>query len=389
MSKIKAAIRKNEVDKSGKVNIKIRVHHNGKTRYIGTRFYVKPSQFSVQKGRVLKSHQMSAFINAELKKLEANYESKLVASDDTEKISVKEVVSRLRKKYKVVNLIDLFDEVIKSFQSAGSSTSWTYTTTKRALIKYWGSSFLPVTEVDEAFLKGFMNSRIAEGKSINGTVLSLANIRSVFNKAIDNGVILADMYPFRKFKFSGVKTSKRTLSVSQLKTMLQAKLDPKEKVAVDMFFLSFYLIGMNSKDLFNLKKGNIMSGRMVYVRAKTKKEYSIKIEPEVMEILERYGSTDSDWLLASMHEKYSTVQDFTYAMNFNLKKVAEKCEINMPVTTYYARHSWATIAYNNGISKDNVRLALGHGEETVTDTYIDFDLKLVDIANRKIIDLIV
>ncbi|HBZ35292.1 MAG TPA: hypothetical protein DEO33_02540 [Rikenellaceae bacterium] len=389
MSKIKAAIRKNEVDKSGKVNIKIRVHHNGKTRYIGTRFYVKPSQFSVQKGRVLKSHQMSAFINAELKKLEANYESKLVASDDTEKISVKEVVSRLRKKYKVVNLIDLFDEVIKSFQSAGSSTSWTYTTTKSALIKYWGSSFLPVTEVDEAFLKGFMNSRIAEGKSINGTVLSLANIRSVFNKAIDNGVILADMYPFRKFKFSGVKTSKRTLSVSQLKTMLQAKLDPKEKVAVDMFFLSFYLIGMNSKDLFNLKKGNIMSGRMVYVRAKTKKEYSIKIEPEVMEILERYGSTDSDWLLASMHEKYSTVQDFTYAMNFNLKKVAEKCEINMPVTTYYARHSWATIAYNNGISKDNVRLALGHGEETVTDTYIDFDLKLVDIANRKIIDLIV
>ena len=389
MSRIKASIRKNEVDKSGKVNIKIRIHHNGKTRYIGTRFSVKPTQFSVKNGRVLKSHPLSAFINAELKKLEANYESKLVSSDDPERLDVRDVVSILRKKYRVVNIFDLFDEVAREKKNADTSTYRRYLVTKRTLERYYGSSMLPISEVDESFLKSFSESRFAEGSKPNTVSQDLAIIRAVFNRGIDKGVILADLYPFRKMKLARSKTSKRSLSVDQLKTLYSATLRKNEKMAVDIFFLSFFFIGINMKDLYWLRKQDVANGRVIYTRAKTKKEYSVKIEPEAQEIIDRHCSVDDEWLLSSIHKRYDNVDTFTHGVNSFLRTAAINLKMNITPTTYFARHSWATLAYNNGISKDNVRLALGHGGETVTDTYIDFDLLMVDMANRKIIDLIV
>lgn len=388
MSKIKAAIRKNEVDKSGKVNIKIRIYHNGKTRYIGTKFYVKPTQFSVEKGRVLKSNPMFAFINAELKKLEANYETKLVTTEGLDNRPVKVVVSTLRRKKKIVNFFDLLDAKIEESKGKDGSTWEKYSTTKKVLLSYYGMDNLPMVEIDEAFLKDFMESRLSDGKSVNTVAIDLRNIRAIFNKAIDDEIIQADLYPFRKFKIPSKKTSKRSLTIKQLKTLYKAKLSGKEKQSIDVFFLSFFLIGINMKDLFRLRPDNIRDGRIVYDRAKTKKEYSIKIEPEAMAIINRYKAKEGEWLF-TFPEQYARTYEFNKAVNKFIRRVAVKKKINVPITTYYARHSWATIAYNNGIPKDDVRLALGHGAETVTDTYIDFDLALVDSANRKIIDLIV
>jgi integrase len=245
-----------------------------------------------------------------------------------------------------------------------------------------------MSEIDELFLNEFLNWHLDKGNSINSAGIDLRNIRAIFNRAIDNRLITADIYPFRKFKIPSKKTRKRSLVPEHIKKIYAAELKGKQAQARDIFMLVFFLIGINLKDLYNLKPDNIEGERLVYERAKTHKQYSIFIHPEAMEIINRYRDED-DVRLLSFYKQYSRPYEFVKATNKFLDKFIPGLGINDKVTSYYARHSWATIAYNIGIDKDTVRLALGHGAESVTDTYIDFDLKLVDAANRKVIDSII
>ena len=133
---------------------------------------------------------------------------------------------------------------------------------------------------------------------------------------------------------------------------------------------------------------------MEYYRSKTNKFYSIKVEPEAAEIIDRYRG--EDWLLDIM-DRYQNHKDYMHRLNENLQKMGSVelvgksgKKIYTPkfdgITTYWARHTWATIAASLDIPKETIAAALGHGGNTVTDIYIDFDRRKVDEANRRVID---
>lgn len=165
----------------------------------------------------------------------------------------------------------------------------------------------------------------------------------------------------------------------------------------DVFMLIFYLIGINIVDLFSLTHENVQNGRIVYTRRKTKRIYSIKIEPEAQEILERRKGTTH---LIDVADRYKDHTNFTSRFNKALKtfgtwevdehhkqKVRYKPYWDF-LSSYWARHSWATIAYNDcNIPVDVISQALGHSMgNRVTMVYINSDSKKVDEANRKVID---
>lgn len=144
--------------------------------------------------------------------------------------------------------------------------------------------------------------------------------------------------------------------------------------------LIFYLIGINTKDLFSLTSKNAVNGRIEYRRAKTGRWYSIKLEPEAMVLIERYKGKN---YLLSVLDEYGNYKDFQHRMNDNLSEIGPTVRKGLggkkyreplfpELTTYWARHSWATIAHKIGISKDVISMALGHsfGCKT-TDIYID------------------
>jgi integrase len=168
-----------------------------------------------------------------------------------------------------------------------------------------------------------------------------------------------------------------------------------EEFAIDMFLLMIYLIGIEVKDLFYLGKPN-KKGRVFYDRFKTGKEFSIKLEPEALAIIDKYPS---DTHLINVHERYSDHLTLIGFINDQLhgKKARKvigifpKLEIEKSVTTKWARHTWATIARNDcRISKDDVALCLGHADQDnkVTDMYIKYDYSIIDESNRKVIDFI-
>lgn len=395
MAKFKASIRNNEINSDGKANIKIRLFHNGKTRYIGTNYYIESKYFSVTKGRVKPSHPYSESINAELKSLELKYEKMVLGIENADRMDITVLLGILKRpEFLKLDFFVKLDEIIQSFKRKKSNTWEVYRTTRNALQQYTGRTELDFSEIDYTFLKKFETRLLEEGKGVNYVAIHLRNIRSVFNRAIDEGLVGLDLYPFRRFKIQQRPTQKRDISIENINRLITLKkgeetvsLEKNEEQARDIFLLSFYLIGINMRDIYFLKPENIRNGRLEYIRGKTHKPYSVKIEPEANEIIEKYKDPTGKMLMI-FGSQYSDQRSFDKYTNKFLKRVSGKLELDESMTTYYARHSWASIAANNGISKDIIARGLGHGTSTVTDIYIDFDMQLVDDANRKIIDLV-
>jgi hypothetical protein len=227
----------------------------------------------------------------------------------------------------------------------------------------------------------------------NARNIHLRNIRAVFNDAIDDNITTA--YPFRTYKIRTQQTAKRSLDVNDLRKLFNYKeVEDYARFHLDIFKLSFYLIGINMTDLCNLKE--IVDGRVEYHRSKTGRLYSIKVEPEALEIINRYRG--KNWLLC-MHDTYNNPHDYIRHINEALKKIGEVKRVGRggrkiivplfpKLTTYWARHTWASIAASLDIPRDTIAHALGHGGNTVTDIYIDFDSRKVDDANRLVLDYV-
>lgn len=285
--------------------------------------------------------------------------------------------------------VDYLDEFISSKQKEGTKT--VYTTTKNKINRYDPQATFET--IDKKWLERFEMWMIKSGMKTNAYAIHLRNIRSVFNYAIDNEY--TTLYPFRKFKIKKEETRKRSLSVEQLQILKDYPCEEYQVRYRDIFMLMFYFIGINAADLFLAKPDSIENGRLEYKRAKTGKLYSIKIEPEAMEIINRYRG--NSYLLNIMDE-YKDYRNFLHRMGIALKEIGNMERVGRggkkvreplfkDLSSYWSRHTWATIAASIDIPKETISEALGHsiGSE-VTSIYIKFDHKKVDEANRKVID---
>lgn len=244
---------------------------------------------------------------------------------------------------------------------------------------------LSFEDITREWLTNFDTFLMPTAPSRNARNIHFRNIRAVFNDAIDDGITTA--YPFRTFKLRPEPTRKRSMPVEVLRKVFFTELPDELNMYRDIFKLLFCLVGINIVDLCNLSE--IEDGRINFMRAKTHKPYSIKVEPEAMEIIERYKG---DSFLLFMLDKYKNYRYFYMRLCHGLSKV--KVALNAiddgievkELTTYWSRHSWATVAASLDIPKDTIAAGLGHGGNTVTDIYIDFDRRKVDEANRKVLD---
>lgn len=232
------------------------------------------------------------------------------------------------------------------------------------------------------------------GLSVNSRAVYLRNVRTVINDAIDND--LTSRYAFRRVKIKTQETRKRSLLADKLRELATYPCEPHQVEYRDMFMLSFYLLGINSVDLFSIAKEDIIDGRIVYNRSKTGKLYDIKIEPEAQAILDRHKGVRA--LLAGM-DRNKDYRNYSDRINESLKRIGEVKRVGrggrkvytpiLPkISMYWARHSWATIAMELDIPREVISRALGHGAKTVTDIYINFDRSKVDEANRRVIDYV-
>ena len=289
------------------------------------------------------------------------------------------------------DFVSYLDEFVSTKRNKGTRTC--YATTRNKILAFDpGCTF---DTMDKRWLEAFEGWMIASGMRVNAYAIHLRNIRAVFNYAIDNEY--TTRYPFRKFNIKREETRKRSLTAGQLRALIDYDCEDYQRRYRDMFVLMFYLIGVNAVDLFMAKPDAIVNGRFEYKRAKTGKLYSIKVEPEAMEIIERYRG---DGYLLNVMDEYRDYKNFLHRMGIALKEIGavERVgrggrKVRKPlfpdISSYWSRHTWATIAAGLDIPKETISEALGHsiGSE-VTSIYIRFDRRKIDEANRRVIDYV-
>lgn len=249
-------------------------------------------------------------------------------------------------------------------------------------------------EADYAYICGLERWCKNRGLKTNTISIYIRNIRTVFNDAIASGLNVVS--PFPRFKIRQEATAKRALTLDQLRQLRDMDLPDDQRRYRDYFMLMFYLIGINTTDLFHALPGDLRGDRLEYQRDKTGKMYSVKVEPEAMEIINRYRGKDH--LLEAL-DHHGDFLSWRTQLNKRLKALGQvtgkrgKVVADGPfpfLSTYWARHSWATIAYEAGVSVDTIAQALGHSDRahSVTMIYIKPDQSKVDEANRKVIDYV-
>ena len=183
--------------------------------------------------------------------------------------------------------------------------------------------------------------------------MRLRNLRTLFNDAVTYGVAEANWYPFKKFEMPSEEPVKLALPVKDLRIIRDFPAEEFCQRYLDVFMLSFYLIGINIGDLLLLRPTDMVGGRIEFSRQKTKKRYSIKVEPEAQEIINRWRG--KKYLLCFMDER-ADYRSFLKMMNKHLKEFGRvevdkarwgkktKTGLYPFLRSYYARDTWATLA---------------------------------------------
>ena len=239
--------------------------------------------------------------------------------------------------------------------------------------------------------------RLLETMSQTSANIHLRNIRTLFNACADeiDDDTLIRRYPFRRFKFRpDDKPREKAVSIDTIRKIIFFPPHKLHRVnmARDVFTLSFVLLGMNGRDLYCCREFD--GERIGYVREKTKrkgeKAFIAPLVPqEIMPVFEAYRDPSGERVF-DFYKRYSTGENFIRAVNKGLAELCKEAGIKENVTTYVARHSFATIARNDcGVSKDDISVCLTHSSGLdITDRYIEKDWKIIDRVQEAVIGLV-
>lgn len=396
MATVKFYLDKRRQKKDGTYPLKLNVFHN-KQIMIATQLSASDKEWAGNEYSVRAQNYKPRNIvargiinKAETLILTLEQQGKLKSTTDASlKKMIEEAISNKTQNEKT--FLYYLDEFISKKNNQGTKT--VYTTTRNKIKEY--DSRCTFESMDKSWLENF-EAWMAKTMKVNAYAIHLRNIRTVFNYAIDEEY--TTLYPFRRFSIKKEETRKRSLTVEQLRLLRDYPCEEYQIRYRDIFMLMFYLIGVNAADLFNAKHSALVNGRFEYKRAKTGKLYSVKVEPEAMDIIEKYKG--KSYLLNIMDE-YRNYKDFLHRMGIGLKQIGKlerkglggkkiRTPLFPDLSSYWTRHTWATIASELDIPKEVIAHALGHSwaNSTTTDIYIRFDNKKVDEANRKVIDYV-
>lgn len=375
----------------GQYPLKLRVKLLDGVLMVSLNRFVATNQWS---GQQVVRHEQKTQINHLIRTMLNRVEDFLIQRNDWTRESLREAILT-GKLYRDKTLVkDVFEKKIAASKARKTKEAYLYTLS--TIGKYTDISRLTFEDIDHNWLQGF--GGFLSKKSVNTQSVHLRNIRGVYNEAISSKLVSLGLYPFRGFKIKSEETFKRNLTIDELRYLRDYDCEKCVERYRDYFLLMFFLIGINLVDLLHLKE--VRNGRIEYRRAKVGTLLSIKVEPEAMRIIEKYKG--KKYLLDAMDNRVN-YHSFLQSCNKGLSRIGKvdlilkRCGSKMAwvkvrepafpdLTTYWSRHTWATIAADLDIPKETIAAALGHRSGSVTDIYINFNRKKIDAANRQVLD---
>lgn len=292
-----------------------------------------------------------------------------------------------------LNFFDLAEARIRHMRGAGQlQTANNYACALNLLRIFCGRSVLATEDLTVSLMKDFQNFMIARHLSLNTISLYNRNLRAVYNHALDEEILKMDRHPFRKV-FTGIeRTRKRAVKRDVVRRLMRMNLNDNVRMRFsrDLFLFSIYTQGMAFVDLAHLKVDNLSGHRILYRRHKTNQRIEIELADCAREIIERYHESDSPYLFPILYDqsrqhyrKYSTALRI---YNRELHVLSQALQLDVPLSSYVARHTWASLAKWNGVNSSVISEAMGHRNAETTRIYLaSLDMDVIADANRTVI----
>ncbi len=272
-------------------------------------------------------------------------------------------------------------------------TAETYTNAYRSFVRFVGTGGdISFENVDCKLMTAYEVYLKSMGVCLNSSSFYMRNLRAMYNRAVDRELVV-QRYPF-KHVYTGVdKTVKRAVPIKVIRQIRDLDLvsTPSLDYARDMFMFSFYTRGMSFVDMAYLKKSDLKNGILSYRRQKTNQQLFIKWERPMQDIIDKYDMVESPYLLPIIRNVEKDVRrqyrNAEQLVNKKLKKIGVQLGLSIPLTTYVARHGWASIAKSKHIPISTISEAMGHDSEATTRIYLaSLDTSSVDKANSIILN---
>lgn len=316
--------------------------------------------------------------------------------DDGKSFTIDEIVEAYHEQTSGNTLFAYMERMIAMYWKQGQyRTSETYSTTLNSFKRFRADVDVGLEDIDSGLMETYESYLKQNDLSPNTISFYLKHLRAVYNRAVDDELIM-DRKPFKRVSTAIEKTPKRAISLRNIKRLkaLDCSHNPSRRFARDMFLFSFYTRGMSFVDIAYLQKKNLKGDVLFYRRKKTNQQLMIHWEGCMQEILKSYGAdTSSPYLFSIIKEPSNNprkqYQNALFLINRHLKEIGKGLGLHQPLTMYCARHSWASIARDEGIPLSVISEGMGHDSEKTTQIYLaSLKTEVIDKANRKILKLL-
>lgn len=285
-------------------------------------------------------------------------------------------------------------ELVMQLERIGKErTAETYTAALNSFERFVGKrGDILIEEIDSVLMVEYEIYLKSAGVCPNSSSYYMRNLRAIYNRAVDKELTV-QRNPF-KHVYTGIdKTMKRAVPMKVIRQIrdMELSFSPSMDYARDIFMFSFYTRGMSFVDMAFLKKKDIRNGILSYRRHKTNQQLFIKWEKPMQEIINKYDTADTPYLLPIIKDiaknERRQYQNAAHLINRKLKMIGKLLNLNVALTTYVARHAWASIAKSKNISISVICEAMGHDSENTTKIYLaSLDTSIIDRANSLILN---
>jgi site-specific recombinase XerD len=396
MASIKVKLRKSTVKEKEGVLI-FQVINDRKVKCLTTRFHLFSHEWDMKKDEVI-LHAADKDREVYLRSLIDSLDKELGKLNRCMEIlnkkpaySVSELLERYADSSLNGNIFPFMERLIGKLKAENRiRTAAIYSVAKRSFHSFRQGVDLSIDIIDTGIIRRYETYLKLKQVSMNTISCYMRIWRSVYNQAVEEG-LATQRHPFKNVYTGVAKTAKRAVNEILVMKLKDLDLSDSKELAMarDLFMFSFYTRGMSFIDMANLKRTQVQKGYLTYMRSKTRQTLTIRIEPCIEEIINRYKCKTLDsFLLPIFHPGNRDASSTLRTYNKRLVRISGKLGLEKPLTSYVARHTWATIALRRGIPMSVISEGMGHESEHTTRIYLAaIEQSAIDKANAQIIDL--
>ena len=374
---------KSKVLKNNESPLMIRVCKDRKMKYQSLGISILPKYWDFKANKPTSKCPNKEYIERLIAEKVKVYTDKVIEFKSQEKeFTATSLMEKVNKPVKRKTVQEVFNQYIQELESANRLRyADMYKCTMHSLIKFNKHLDIPFSDMDTIWLKRYEVWLQSQGLAINTLGTRFRHLRVIYNFAIEEKIVKSEYYPFNSFKVSKLSqtTAKRSIQKGEILSVLNYQgQTPLECLAIDLFTFSYLAAGINFGDIARLTKDNILENRLIYIRKKTQKQIKVLLQEQAIKLIQKYSMPDNPYLfpiLSSFHkteqQKVNRIHKIIAKVNKSLKEIGERLNIPIDLTTYVARHSFATVLKRSGVNTFLICEALGRSSERVTQIYLD------------------